>query len=250
MVAKPFVYRFYTTNPCWSTGFETGLQRVYRATPLKAPALGTSPLKDSRTPSVSACPDCCTTHPADAAIAKRPNARLPLVSRQFWAEALPAFLSTLTLQFTCPHVLYDWIRNPVNQDMLKQVRGLEIRMTRLTAPEYGHTMPWAKAAHIVHIAKFENLQGVRLLVQLGRTDALALGENYNVMWDEAWSPTKLPEVIDAFQLGKLDPKRTKVALLMLKDPRPRLPNGPMCEPKDRKLAGVIRQALLDYDPDQ
>lgn len=151
--AKPFAYHFYTINPCWSTGFETGLQRVYTSTPAK-----------SRTPPISRCPDCDYTHPADVAIAEHPYARLPLVSRQFWAEALPAFLKDLTLHFLCPRVLYDWIQHPSNQDAVKQVRGLALRMTSLSLAGNEPLVSWAKAAHIVHIAKFENLRGVRLLL--------------------------------------------------------------------------------------
>ena len=101
----------------------------------------------------------------------------------------------------------------------KLVRCLEIRMTRLDSQGFaGSNMPWVEATHIVHVAKFENLRGVRLLVQLSRYDALAVGENYNVMWDGAWSSTRLPEIIDAFQPRRLDPEWTKAAVLMYKDP--------------------------------
>lgn len=230
--AKPFTYHFYTINPCWSTGFETGLQRVYTSTPAK-----------SRTPSISRRPDCDHTHPADVAIAKHPHARLPLVSRQFWAEALPAFLKDPTLQFSCPRVLHDWIQHPSNQDAVKQVRGLELRMTSLSLAGNGTLVSWANAAHIVHIARFKNLRGVRLLLQLSRPAALKLGRNYDVMSDDAWWATKLPEVVTAFMLRKLEPGRTKAAVLMYRDLRAHLPNGPLCEPQDRKLAGVIRQAF-------
>ncbi|KAF3047155.1 hypothetical protein E8E12_011495 [Didymella heteroderae] len=245
IVDEPFLYRFYATNPCWSTGFETGLQQVYHTSPWNATARGPTPLASSRTSPASGCSDCFATHSADIALARRPNVRLPLVSRLFWAEAFPAFLSNLTLQFTCPHVFHGWMK--MNNEMLKHVRGLEIRMTRLSTSTV--SMHWAQALHMLHMAKFEKLRGVRLLVQLGRYDALALRENYDVMSDRDWWETKLPEIICAFQQHKLDSDRTDVALLMFRDHLPHLPNGPMREPEDRKLAGVVRKALLDHDPD-
>lgn len=229
---KPFEYRFYATNPCWTTGFETGLQRAFRTPPV----LQLTTLYDN--PVIEECSNCCAIHSADHL-----RTKLPLVSRQFWHEALAAFKPSLTLRFSCARVFYDWSRS--EQRLAKQVHSLEIVMTRLSDSLFAYPH-WALVLYDENLAAFEKCRGLRLLAQVGTSDTLRLRDDYNVMNSSMWNMTKLSHITRAFQRHRLDQHLTSVALLMPTEP---FTPGEYCCPSeypDRKLSDAVCRALLDH----
>jgi hypothetical protein len=132
------------------------------------------------------------------------KASVPLVSKQLWFEATGTFMASNTLVFDRHYDFYEFAL--LRQESLSRLSRLLIRPGN--SPYFG-LGSWATVSTSSILGRFNNLQGVRLLLQVSSWD-ISLLRIKDVMRLPRWRSTRLPAIIRAFQQHPLKNKYTYV----------------------------------------
>jgi hypothetical protein len=162
--------------------------------------------------------------------------KVPMVSKQFWYEAVAAFLESNTFEFDNPHALRKFAMSGLPH--VAGIRRISIRSSDGLAYALDY---WRKAWAASVVEQMGGLRGVDLQLGLHHHDARELQKS--IMKRPYGRLGNVPKMIRSFQQHQLNDRHTTVNLVEFRWER-----GPTPNTSYHTLAEAIRVELLDHHP--
>jgi hypothetical protein len=162
--------------------------------------------------------------------------KVPMVSKQFWYEAVAGFLELSSLDFNNPHALRKFVMSGLPH--VACIRRISIRTSYGLASSLDY---WRTAWVPSVVEQMHGLRGVDLQLELQPHEARELQKS--IMKRPHRTLGNLPKMIRSFHQHQLNDKLTAVSLVEYT-----WRGGPATMSSYHTLAEAIKVELLDYHP--